>query len=51
MVTFFCRMCRFKYTPRIENATLPKRCHNCGGESTVEKEPSAEQILKESNFF
>jgi hypothetical protein len=43
-------MCRFKYTPRGAVA-IPKRCHNCGEEGTVEKEPDANQILKESNFF
>lgn len=48
MVTFFCKSCRFKYTPRISRAAPPQRCHNCGGLNTIEKEPDAEQILRES---
>ena len=48
MVTFCCRNCRFKYSPRTPNATVPTRCGNCGGQKTVEKEPDAEQIIRDS---
>ncbi len=51
MVTFFCRNCNFKYSPRVLRLDLPKICHNCGGKGTVEKEPDAEQILRDSEMF
>ncbi len=50
MVRFLCRSCRFKFSPRVPRTDPPKRCGNCGGEGTIEKEPDAEQILRESNF-
>ena len=50
MVTFFCKNCRFKYTPKTFKASPPLMCHNCGAKGSVEKEPDAEQILRESTF-
>ena len=50
MVTFLCRSCRFKYTPRTGRTDPPSRCGNCGSLGTIEKEPDAEQILRESNL-
>ena len=48
MATFFCRSCGFKYTPRIPRTTAPARCNNCGGAGTVEEEPDAEKIIRDS---
>ncbi|MEK6948035.1 MAG: hypothetical protein AABX19_02215 [Nanoarchaeota archaeon] len=50
MTTFVCRNCRFKYTPRTMRLEVPQMCHNCGKKGTVEKEPDAEQILRDSNL-
>lgn len=51
MVTYMCRNCNFKYSPKVPRMEPPKRCHNCGGMGTVEREPDADQIIKESNIF
>ena len=51
MVTFFCRRCNFKYTPRVPRVTPPLMCHNCGGKGTVGKEPDAEQIIQDSDKY
>ncbi len=51
MTTFFCRMCSFKYSPKVARNEPPKTCNNCGGVGTIQKEPSAEDILNESDSF
>ena len=50
MGTFFCRNCRFKYSPKSERLQPPALCHNCGGKGTVQVSPDANQILRESNL-
>ena len=51
MPTFFCKSCYFKYTPRTLRNDPPKTCNNCGGVGTVEKQPDANQIIKESEYY
>lgn len=51
MVTFVCRRCSFKYTPRMHRADPPLMCHNCGGKGTIDKAPDAEQIIRESDKY
>jgi len=51
MVTFFCRSCLFKYSPRIQRVDPPRVCHNCGGKGTIEREPDANQIIMDSERF
>lgn len=48
MVTFLCRSCRFKFTPRVPRLEPPSRCGNCGNVRCVEKEPDASEILRDS---
>ncbi len=48
MVRLFCRNCKFKYTPRTTKAELPSRCGNCGSVGSIQVEPDADQILRES---
>lgn len=40
----------FKYTPRSMRVEPPLMCHNCGAKGTVQKEPDADQILRESTL-
>lgn len=49
MVTYFCRRCSFKYTPKIPRTSPPARCQNCGGAGSVEREPDAEEIIRMSD--
>ncbi len=51
MATYACRRCNFKYTPRIPRASPPPICHNCGTKGSIEKEPDAEQIIRDSEKF
>ncbi|MBS3174437.1 hypothetical protein J4440_00990 [Candidatus Woesearchaeota archaeon] len=47
MTRFLCRNCKFKFSPKIQRNEPPKICGNCGGVNTIEKEPDANDILKE----
>lgn len=51
MVSFVCRRCNFKFTPRAARANPPLMCHNCGGKETIEKAPDAQQIIMESDKY
>ena len=51
MVTFVCKMCNFKYTPRAARTEPPRECNNCGGLGTLLKEPTAADILNDSEFM
>ena len=49
MTRFFCRHCRFKYSPKLPRNEPPQICTNCGGKGTVEKEPDASEILRDAH--
>lgn len=51
MATFFCKNCSFKYTPKRVINTPPRTCTNCGAIGSLQKEPSAEDILNESDYM
>ena len=51
MPAFFCRHCKFKYTPKSERKDAPERCGNCGNYGTVSVAPDADQILKDSESW
>lgn len=50
MVTFSCRNCGFKYSPK-GSAKLPDICGNCGGKKCLNIAPDANQLLNESNYI
>ena len=47
---YFCTVCRYKFKKYNLN-TKDKRCPSCSREGTVEKIKTADEILKDSEFF
>ncbi len=49
MPTFFCRHCRFKYSPKSDRKDVPSLCGNCGTKGSMVVTPDADSILKDVN--
>lgn len=49
MTRLMCAACGYKYTPKA--AKIPKLCPNCGKGGTVQREPSAEDIIRDSQII
>ena len=48
MVTFMCRKCRFKYSPKSDRKDVPSLCGNCGTKGSLSVAPDASSILQDA---